>query len=176
MSEPARPAPRTRVITVSDRCHAGEMRDTSGPAVAERLASALGARPAEVLIVPDERARIAAVLRKAVADGVELVVTTGGTGCAPKDVTPEATRSVIAREVPGLAEAMRHASAAITPHAYLARSVCGIAGATLIVNVPGSLKGAIENLEAILPLLPHALRLIGGDASHEASDAGRTKE
>lgn len=150
------------------------MVDTAGPALGDRLAAAFGGTTTrDVVIVPDEADRIVAALREAVAAGAALVLTTGGTGCAPRDVTPEATRSVIERAVPGLAEAMRHASAKTTPYAHLSRAVAGIAAGTLIVNLPGSRKGALENLEAVLPILPHALRLIAGHTTHGSSDAGR---
>ena len=111
--------------------------------------------------MPDEQAEIAAKLAHwADALGLDLILTTGGTGFAPRDVTPEATRDVVERETPGLAEAMRAASLRITPHAMLSRGVAGIHGRTLIVNLPGSPKGAVENLATIAPVLPHAIELL----------------
>jgi molybdenum cofactor synthesis domain-containing protein len=126
-----------------------------------------GAEVAAAEIVPDERAAIVDWLLRA-ADGLrlDLVLTTGGTGFAARDITPEATRAVIERETPGLAEAMRSASLRVTPHAMLSRGVAGIRGRTLIVNLPGSPKAAVENLATILPVLPHALELL-----REAPDA-----
>jgi molybdopterin adenylyltransferase len=118
-------------------------------------------------VVPDERDRIASeIVRLADIEQRALVVVTGGTGLAPRDVTPEATRDVIDREVPGLAEAMRAVGRALTPRADLSRGVCGMRGTTLVVNLPGSPKGATESLGAILELVPHALDLMGGDTEH----------
>ncbi len=164
---------RAAVLTVSDRCAAGLARDTAGPAVSALLGERLGLTVVWAGVVPDEVDAVAGTLRRLVAEGHALVVTAGGTGCAPRDITPEATRVVLEREVPGLAEAMRAASARITPHAWLQRGVCGIAGSTLIVNLPGSHKAAVENLEAILEVLPHALCMLAGDTEHPQSDGGR---
>jgi molybdopterin adenylyltransferase len=161
------------VVTVSDRCAAGAARDTAGPAVGELLTERLAAHRAFSAVVPDERDAIAATLADLADRDLALVITVGGTGLAPRDVTPEATRQVISREVPGLAEAMRAASATVTPNAWLSRAVCGVRRRTLIVNLPGSRKAATENLEAILPALPHAVATLRGDASHPATDAGR---
>lgn len=158
------------VVTASDSTHAGTRADASGPAVAELLDAAGFSVQREV--VPDDRAAIAAVLvRLADEEGRALVAVTGGTGLGPRDVTPEATRDVIEREVPGLAEAMRAAGRAVTPRADLSRGVCGVRGRTLIVDLPGSPKGATESLEAVLGLLPHAVDLIGGDTEHPAAPA-----
>jgi molybdopterin adenylyltransferase len=153
------------IVTVSDRSARGEREDISGQVLAERLA-AEGYDINFKVVVPDEVEEISATLRELADDaGVALVVTTGGTGLAPRDVTPEATQAVLTRTIPGMAEAMRAASLAKTPHAMLSRVVVGVRGATLIVNLPGSPKGALENLAVLLPALPHALEKIQGDTS-----------
>lgn len=152
----------TTVVTVSNRASAGIYEDDAGPAVAAALAEA-GFAVAPVVVVPDGRKVVAAALVDACRTA-RLVVTTGGTGLHPNDQTPEATTDVVDRLVPGLAEAMRAASAAVTPMASLSRAVAGIRGASLIVNLPGSPKGAVENLRAVLPVLGHAIdQLAGGD-------------
>jgi len=158
------------VVTVSDRCARGETEDTAGPAVARMLEENLDLHVYHYTVVPDEQDEIAERLRH-YADGhsIDLVVTVGGTGLAPRDVTPEATRAVVERPTPGLDEAMRGASLAKTPHAMLSRGASGIRRATLILNLPGSKRGATENLEAILPALPHGLKKLRGDPA----DCGR---
>ena len=160
------------VVTVSDRGAAGERADTSAPALIALLEEA-GFELAARRTVPDDFQRIGDTLRDLTSRDIDLVVTTGGTGLGPRDVTPEATRAVMDREVPGLAEAMRAAGRARTPLADLSRSLAGLRFSTLIVNVPGSERAATESLEAILPLLPHALRLVAGDTEH-GTDAGRS--
>ncbi len=155
------------MLTISDRCSRGEQRDLSGPAVQTLLqAAGISAIAAETL--PDELQLIAAALRRH-ADTAELIVTTGGTGLAERDVTPEATRLVCERLVDGLAERMRADGLLHTPLAPLSRAVCGTAGRTLVVNLPGSPAGAKSSLAAILPLLPHALDLLAGNTAHESA-------
>jgi molybdenum cofactor synthesis domain-containing protein len=148
------------VLTISDRAARGEREDKSGPAVVAELEK-LGCRVAATEIISDDRERIAARLRD-YADGAEvnLIITAGGTGFAPRDNTPEATRDVIEKEAPGLAELMRLRSLDATPLAPLSRAVCGIRGRTLIVNLPGSLRGAVQNFTAIRSALPHAIGLL----------------
>ena len=155
---------RAAVLTVSDRVSEGRMPDESGPAVAGILGEA-GFEVSAVEVVPDERQRIADYLLAGCA-GHDLLVTTGGTGLAARDVTPEATRSVIAYEVPGLGELMRAAGLASTPLAALSRSLAGVRERTLILNLPGSVRGAEESLRAVLPALGHAVKLLRGETEH----------
>ena len=160
-------ATSSAVITVSDSCSDGRRVDLSGPAVAELLAAA-GYAVVEQSVVPDERPMIEAALRRCAAS-VPLVVTTGGTGVALRDVTPEATRNVCDRLLDGMAEVMRAEGRKETPFAALSRAVCGTLGQSLIVNLPGSPRGAATSLRAVLPLVPHALALLGGGpVSHAA--------
>ncbi len=151
---------RVGILTVSDRSSRGERADESGPLL-RQMVERRGWSVERASIAPDDSPSIQAVLIDwADKAHLDLVLTTGGTGFAPRDVTPEATRAVIERQAPGLAEAMRAASLLKTPHAMLSRAVCGIRGRTLIVNLPGSPKAARENLETILPALPHAIALL----------------
>jgi molybdopterin adenylyltransferase len=158
--------PGLAVVTISDRCVAGEQVDTTGPAVARLLA---GQWPGETIgrgLVPDSVEAIATLLHELCHQEYELILTAGGTGLGPRDVTPEATRRVIEREVPGLSEAIRAATAPAYQFAWLSRAVAGLCGKTLIVNLPGSEKGAVECLSVILPLLPHALEVVAGGFRH----------
>ena len=163
-----RPSRSALVITASDGAAAGVRVDTSGERVGERLTS-LGFT-VERRVIPDDRVAIAAALRDAAAR-YPLVVTTGGTGLTPRDVTPQATLEVIDYEVPGLAEAMRAAGRASTPFADLSRGVVGVLGRTLIVNLPGSPKGALESLDAIAAVLDHALETLAGPYDHTIAPA-----
>ena len=161
------------VITISDRCSAGQTIDTAGPAVAALLGSELGARIAWTKLVPDNISDIAEAIKDFSDRRVDIILTAGGTGPDVRDVTPEATRKVLDRELPGLAEAMRAASSAKTPNAWLSRAIAGIRRETLIVNLPGSKKAAVENLEAILPVIPHSVKILREENVHPESDAGR---
>jgi molybdenum cofactor synthesis domain-containing protein len=144
------------------------MEDRSGPAVAEMLQAA-GFQIEGPVVVADERNDIVGMLVNAAEQGFSMVATTGGTGVAARDVTPQATLDVVDYQVPGLAEQMRRAGVEATPLAMLSREVAGVRGRTLIVNLPGSAKGAIESLNAILPALPHAIRLLRGETDHAAA-------
>lgn len=153
---------KAAVLTVSDRGFRGQRPDEGGPLVSALLQGA-GYEVLRTAMVPDEQEEIARVLREwADAGDVQLVLTTGGTGFSPRDVTPEATLSVCQRLTPGIPEAMRAASATITPRAMLSRAAAGIRGGTLIINLPGSPKAAKENLEAVLPALDHGLQMLSG--------------
>jgi molybdenum cofactor synthesis domain-containing protein len=153
------------VVTVSDRTFEGRMQDESGPAISDLLEGAgFGVERYEV--VADDRQAIIEVLMAVVGDGIDLVVTTGGTGLGPRDLTPQATAALVDYEVPGLAELMRSAGRSKTPMAALSRAIAGVRGRTLILNLPGSTRGATESLEAVLPVLPHALQLLRGDTDH----------
>ena len=152
---------QAKVLTVSDGVVAGTRDDASGRALSERL-SAEGYEVVAHEVTADGVESVAEALRRLTDGFAGLVVTTGGTGFGPRDLTPEGTRQVIEREAPGLAEAMRHISLGQNPHGMLSRSVCGAVGAALVCNLPGSSKGAIECLEAVLTALPHALDLLAG--------------
>src|SRR6202011_2731786 len=159
--QPRGAAISAHVITVSDRASAGAMEDTSGPALVSLLTQA-GFEESRPEVEPDSVERITAALIAGVSSDAALIVTTGGTGLGPRDVTPQATAALIDFEVPGLAEAMRHAGLASTPLAALSRGIAGVSRGTLIVNLPGSVRGATESLEAVLPALPHAVKLLQG--------------
>jgi len=159
---------RFGILTLSDRSSRGERADSSGPALA-RLIEAEGGSVAKESILPDEESAIREILISwADSNEFDVILTTGGTGFSPRDVTPEATRAVIERDAPGLAEAMRAASLKITPHAMLSRVATGIRKKTLIINLPGSPKGAIENLQVVLPVLGHAIKLLQESPEAEA--------
>ena len=158
---------RLAILTVSDRSSRGERPDLAGPALAD-LVTAQGWDVVRQAVVPDERALLQETLSGwADQNDLDVLLTTGGTGFSLRDITPEATRAVIEREAPGLAEAMRQESLKATPHAMLSRAVAGIRGQVLIINLPGSPKGALENLRLILPVLPHAAELLRGDPEAE---------
>lgn len=160
---------RIGILTLSDRSSRGERPDASGPALT-RLIETQGWSVVKQSLLPDDESAIRQTLSEWAEGGeMDVIFTTGGTGFAPRDVAPEATRAVIEREAPGLAEAMRAASLKITPHAMLSRIVTGIRKRTLIVNLPGSPKGAVENLQVILPVLPHAVQLLREDPASESS-------
>lgn len=156
---------QAKVLTVSDGVVAGTRDDASGRALIERLTTS-GYEVVTHEVTPDGVEAVAGALRRLTTDFAGLVVTTGGTGFGPRDLTPEGTRQVLDREAPGLAEAMRHVSFGVNPHGMLSRGVCGAVGAALVCNLPGSSKGALECLEAVLPALPHALDLLAGGRPH----------
>jgi molybdenum cofactor synthesis domain-containing protein len=157
------------ILTISDRGAAGESEDKSGPLIAQIISQRTTWNIAQQEIVPDDQPTIARTLLQWCEAGYNLILTTGGTGFAPRDVTPEATRQVIEREAPGIAEALRAESLKITRHAMLSRAVAGIRSRTLIINLPGNPKAVKENLDVLLPILPHALDLLT-DAPHTESD------
>lgn len=161
---------RAAVITASTKGAKGERVDESGPAMAEAL-RASGAEVISTDLVPDDVDRLVGAMRAAIRAGANVVLTTGGTGLSPNDVTPEATRRVIDREIPGIAEAIRARSLQKTAHGMLSRAIAGAAGPVLIVNLPGSPKAVRESLEVILPALPHAIELLAG----ESGEAGHRR-
>ncbi len=160
---------RIAILTVSDRSAAGEREDTSGQIIRE-VVLAQGWEVARSAVIPDDPETIRITLAEwADAEAADVILTTGGTGFGPRDVTPEATRAVIEREAPGLPEAMRAASLSVTKHAMLSRQTAGIRRRTLIVNLPGNPKAVRENLDVLLPVLPHAVQLLTGDPTAEGS-------
>lgn len=166
---------RFAVLTVSDRSSRGERADVSGPALVE-IIKAQGWDVVHYEILPDDLLMLQETLSTwADCGDVDVILTTGGTGFAPRDVTPEATRGIVEREAPGLAEAMRAASLSKSPHAMLSRAVAGIRGKVLIINLPGSPKGAVENFQVVLPALEHAVKLLSeapdAEAGHNAQAA-----
>jgi molybdenum cofactor biosynthesis protein B len=156
---------KAHVITVSDGVFHGTRDDKSGPALVKLLRGG-GLEVGEPEVVPDEVERITDAIETAITLGADVVVTTGGTGLGPRDVTPQATAPLLDYEVPGIGEEMRRAGVGSTPTAALSRSLAGVRGRTLIINVPGSVRGAVESLEAVLPVLGHAVQLLHGDTAH----------
>lgn len=159
---------RIAIITVSDRSSRGERPDASGPALEKEIQSQ-GWQVTRTKILPDDLLLLRDLLVSwADSDDLDVILTTGGTGFSPRDVTPEATRSAVERDAPGLAEAMRSASLKVTSHAMLSRAVAGIRGHTLIINLPGSPKAAVENLQVLLPVFEHAVQLLQEDPRAES--------
>lgn len=155
---------KVAVLTISDRSARGERPDRSGPALVEAVEQR-GGTVVALEVIADERRLIETTLRRLVAGGqVDLILTTGGTGIGPRDVTPEATLAVVQKRLTGMAEAMRARSLEVTPHAMLSRAEAGVAGTCLIVNLPGSPKGAVECFQVVAPALPHAIELLHGTA------------
>ncbi|HSQ39346.1 MAG TPA: MogA/MoaB family molybdenum cofactor biosynthesis protein [Anaerolineales bacterium] len=158
---------RFGILTISDRSSRGERADLSGPALAD-FVRARGWDASLLDVVPDDRPQIAATLTAWCARGdLDVLLTTGGTGFAPRDVTPEATRDILERDAPGLAEAIRAESLKITPHAMLSRGLAGIRGKTILINLPGSPKGAVESLQVVADVLEHAVQLLQEDVKAE---------
>ena len=156
---------KAHVITVSDRGFAGTMPDQSGPALVDILKSG-GFEVTGPEVVPDSHERVTEALMNAVNSDIDVVVTTGGTGLGPRDITPQATRALIDYDVPGIGEEMRRAGAASTPMSMITRAMAGVRDRTLIINVPGGTKGAAESLSAVMPVLNHAVQLLRGDTDH----------
>lgn len=163
---------RAGVITASTKGARGERADESGPAMREVL-EATGIEVVFSDLVVDDVETIAGAIRRAIAAGANVVLTTGGTGLSPNDVTPEATRKVIEREIPGIAEAIRARSLAKTPHGMISRGIAGSVGAALVVNLPGSPRAVRESLEVLLPVLPHAIELLAGESGEGGHERGR---
>jgi molybdopterin adenylyltransferase len=160
---------RFGILTLSDRSSRNERADDSGPALVDLILAQNWSVAGQAILPDDESAIRTTLIEWADGGRFDIILTTGGTGFAPRDVTPEATKAVIQREAPGLAESMRSESLKKTSHAMLSRAIAGIRGHTLIVNLPGSPKGALENLQTILPVLPHAVQLLKDDPGSESS-------
>jgi molybdenum cofactor synthesis domain-containing protein len=160
------------IICVSDRCHKGECEDRSGPVIAECI-SVLSTEN-EYRLVPDEKEQISGAITE-LSDNfnADVIFTTGGTGFAPRDITPEATKAVIEKEVPGISEAIRSKSLEITDRAMLSRAISGIRGNTLIINLPGSPKAVRESIEVVLPVLPHAVETLSGNTQNCGGNYGK---
>ena len=154
------------VLTISDRCSQGLQQDTAGPAVVALLREQWPNAEISTYLLPDDEPAIAAMLNSLSENGARLILTVGGTGLSPRDRTPEATLSVIDRNVPGLAEAMRSIGAQSNPYSWLSRGIAGLKGTTLIVNLPGSLRGAKESLISILALIKHGIEVAAGSQTH----------
>jgi molybdopterin adenylyltransferase len=163
------------VLTVSDRCSKGQMTDTAGPAVVHILSRQYPEARVDAAIVPDDEDAIIEKIEQWIKQGAALVLTAGGTGLGPRDRTPEATRRVIDREAPGIAESMRSRGAVKNVFAWLSRGVAGLKGSTLIVNLPGSESGAVDSLKSILLILDHALHIAAGESDHPAPAASLRK-
>ena len=166
-------AVRAGIITVSTRGASGERADESGPAMREGLVGA-GHEVVAETVVADDVNKVANAILDAIRAGANVVLTSGGTGLSPNDVTPEATRRVIDREVPGIAEALRARSLVKTPHGMLSRGVAGAVGGALVVNLPGSPRAVKESLEVLLPVLAHAVELLAGESGESGHGRGRT--
>jgi molybdopterin adenylyltransferase len=166
---------RVAILTVSDRSYRGERPDASGPSLAKEAAD-LGWQVSKTGLVPDEQIMIQETLAAWCDGGIaDVILTTGGTGFAPRDITPEATLAILERLAPGLAEAMRLESLKITPHAMLSRSAAGIRKRTIIINLPGSPQAAMENLRVVAPVLPHAVELLQDNPQAESGHQATTK-
>ena len=163
---------RAALITVSTKGAAGERADESGPAMRAALVAA-GMNIIHTMLVPDGIEPVQAAIRVAIARGANLVLTSGGTGLSPNDLTPEATRGIIDREAAGIAEALRWRSLEKTPHGMLSRGLAGSIGATLVVNLPGSPRACTESLAVLIPVLPHAIELLAGATGEAGHAAGR---
>ncbi|HPO59672.1 MAG TPA: MogA/MoaB family molybdenum cofactor biosynthesis protein [Anaerolineaceae bacterium] len=159
---------RVGILTISDRSYRGEREDISGPALVSSVEEQ-GWTVSQTGLLPDDRLRIAATLLEWCDSGqFDLILTTGGTGFSPRDITPEATLDILERQTPGIAEEMRRVSRQITPHAMLSRAVAGIRGKTIVINLPGSTKAAVECFQAVAGVLPHAVDLLTESPSAEA--------